>query len=144
MHRPDAGAGEDTTSAPVSIWQSDLIQATAPPRIKRSGGPVWVDHAIHIRWNVVNGRVGDVKTDCSEATVPLDPANAELLLKWKRVTPFPADSDGVFDSPFSGGKLPYLARGIQQRHIRPAMDNAGLDPQMGWHTFRGLAASLRD
>lgn len=102
----------------------------------------WMNHAIHIRRNVVNGRVGDVKTDRSEATVPLDPAVAELLLKWKRVTPFPAESDWVFASPFTGGKLPYLARGVQLRHIRPAMDDAGLDAGMGWHSFRHTYRTL--
>lgn len=102
----------------------------------------WTDGAIHIRRNVVNGRVGDVKTDRSEATVPMAPAVAELLLNWKRATPFANESDWLFASPFTGGALPYLARGIQQRHIRPAMDNAGLDPDMGWHSFRHTYRTL--
>jgi integrase len=106
------------------------------------GDADWDAKALHIRRNVVNGRVGDVKTDRSEATVPLAPAVAELLQRWKRVTLFSKETDWVFASPFTGGALPYLARGIQQRHIRPAMDNAGLDPEMGWHTFRHTYRTL--
>jgi hypothetical protein len=48
-----------------------------------------------------------VKTEYSEALVPLDPALAEVIFEWRRKTEFCSDSDFVFASPFMAGEKPY-------------------------------------
>ena len=95
----------------------------------------WVALTLHVRRSIVDGRMDEVKTLYSEAPVPLDPAVAELVFEWKRRTQFAADSDWGFASPFTNGRLPYLARGIQQRHLVLAANKVGI-PAFGWHTFR--------
>jgi integrase len=96
----------------------------------------WTNLMLRVRRNVVDGRVDAVKTRKSEAEVPLDPSVAEILLAWKRKAPFADAQDWLFASPAMGGRLPYLARGIQQLRIRPAAEDAGLGDGIGWHTFR--------
>ncbi len=103
----------------------------------------WRELVINVRRSVREGQVYETpKTTKSAAPVPLDPAIAELLLSWKRKTDFHREEDWVFASPSSGGRLPYMARGVQQRHIRPAMDAQGLEAGMGWHTFRHTYRTL--
>lgn len=88
----------------------------------------WQNLAIYIRRGVVAGREDATKTDAREATVPLDPALAEALLRWRRQTEFVAESDWMFASPASAGEKPYFAWGIQRRFLRPL--------GIGWHTLR--------
>ena len=45
---------------------------------------------------VVHGRVSNVKTECSEDELPLDPAFAELMLEWQTRCP---KSEGNWVSP---------------------------------------------
>jgi len=101
----------------------------------------WNALILHVRRSIVDGRLDDVKTIYSEAPVPLDPAVAKLVFEWKRKTQFAATDDWVFASPFMGGRLPYFARGIQQRHLVPAAERAGIPP-IGWHTFRHTYRSM--
>lgn len=85
-----------------------------------------------VKVKVVNGRVGRVKTECSEDELPLDPDFADLLRAWKaqcRETP----GDWVFPSPITDRC--YHASPIQQDYIRPAAEKLGLNG-VGWHTFR--------
>lgn len=85
-----------------------------------------------VKVKVVNGRIGRVKTECSEDELPLDPDFADLLRAWKaqrRETP----GDWVFPSPITDRC--YHASPIQQDYIRPAAEKLGLYG-VGWHTFR--------
>jgi integrase len=67
----------------------------------------WGKLSVYIRRAIVSGHVDDVKTEYSEAPLPLDPALAEVIFEWKRKTQSAADLDFVFASPFMGGKKPY-------------------------------------
>src|SRR5712692_812745 len=89
---------------------------------------------------VVDGIVDDVKTECSEDELPLDPGFAGLLLAWRSQCP---DSAGhwVFPSHVTGE--PYHASPIQQDYIRPAGRKLGLG-DIGWHTFRHTYRSWLD
>ena len=89
---------------------------------------------------VVNGRIGNVKTEASADEIPLDDEFAQVLLDWRK--PTPQLSVGlVFKSPITGGC--YHASTIQQNYLRRAADALGLTG-LGWHTFRHTYRSLLD
>lgn len=95
----------------------------------------WQNLSIQVCRAMVAGRLDDVKTEYSDAPVPLDPALAEVMLGWKGKTEFHAESDFVFASPFSAGEKPYSPWNMHHNHLRPAAARAGLGP-IGWHTLR--------
>jgi integrase len=85
--------------------------------------------AMMVQQGVVNGRIGKVKTEASHDEVPLDPAFAEVLLKWKGDR-----TEGlVFPSHITGGC--YHASIIQKQILKPKGEEIGI-PGLGWHTFR--------
>lgn len=95
----------------------------------------WQNLSVYIRRAIVSGRVDDVKTEYSEAPLPLDPALAEVIFEWRRKTEFSADSDFVFASPYMAGEKPYTPWNMQHNQLSPAAVKAGLGP-IGWHTLR--------
>jgi integrase len=95
----------------------------------------WQNLSVYIRRAIVAGRVDDVKTEYSEAPLPLDPALAEVIFEWRRKIEFSADSDFVFASPFMAGEKPYTPWNMQHNRLSPAAVKAGLGP-IGWHTLR--------
>jgi len=68
-----------------------------------------------VKEGVFNGRIGPVKTECSEAELPLDPDFATILLENKRKS---SGSGLVLPSPAAGRS--YHASPIQQDYIRRA------------------------
>ncbi|MGO9338422.1 MAG: tyrosine-type recombinase/integrase [Terracidiphilus sp.] len=85
--------------------------------------------AMMVQQGVVNGRIGRVKTEASQDEVPLDPAFAEVLLKWKGDR-----TEGlVFPSHITG--CCYHASIIQKQILKPRGEGIGI-PGLGWHTFR--------
>jgi integrase len=85
--------------------------------------------------SIVAQRVGDVKTEASEKTIPLDDALIEELLLWRAETPYAADGDYVFASWKMQGKQPLWMSRVMQHHIKPVAAELGL-PLKGWHTLR--------
>lgn len=85
-----------------------------------------------VKVKAVNGRVGRVKTECSEDDLPLDPEFAGLLRRWKDLCRKTA-GDWVFPSHITDRC--FHASPIQQDYIRPAGEQLGLNG-VGWHTFR--------
>jgi integrase len=86
--------------------------------------------------------VGDCKTEASAKPVPLDSYMAEDLLRWQRMSPYPMPSDWVFASPTMKGKQPYWPDNLMKRYIRPVARKAGIQKQVGWHTFRHSFGTL--
>lgn len=84
----------------------------------------WEGSTIYVRRAIVQGRVGDVKTEYSEAPAPLDPMLAELLQVWRRKTAFSNPGDWVFATPFAGGRVPYFPTAVR-RKIHAAAERAG-------------------
>ena len=70
------------------------------------------------------------------------PELAELLLRWREETPYPAETSWVFASPFTDGKRPYWPDSALVDHVRPAASTAGIKKEIGWHTFRHSFATL--
>jgi integrase len=96
---------------------------------------------LHVQRGFVLGTVDAVKTLNSDAWLPVAPALAELLLKYKaEFTPDAGPEDWLFPSPVTGG--PYSTTHIQSDHIEPAGRLAGLGPGIGWHNFRHSYSTL--
>lgn len=101
------------------------------------------DLTLLVRRGIVTGVVSDVKTKYSNAGIPLDPALAEVLLRWQRTTLFKNPEDWVFASPYVAGRMPWYPWGVERRHIIPAGIRCGIG-RIGWHTFRHTFRTLLD
>jgi len=102
---------------------------------------LWDDLTLLVRRGIVTGVVSDVKTKYSNAGIPLDPALAEVLLRWQRTTLFKNPEDWVFASPYVAGRLPWYPWGVERRHLIPAGIRCGIG-RIGWHSFRHYADLL--
>jgi len=86
--------------------------------------------------------VGECKTEASAKPVPLDSYMAEDLFRWRRISPYPMNSDWVFASPTMHGKQPYWPDNLMKRYIRPVAKASGIFKNIGWHTFRHTFGTL--
>jgi integrase len=94
-----------------------------------------------VQRSIVHGRVGDVKTEYSRDSVPLDLALVEVLMQHQgRCVPTP--EGWLFANPVTG--RPYHQEEIQKTHIRKAGLAAGIGADIGWHTFRHSYRSWLD
>jgi len=98
--------------------------------------------ALHVTRSISLQHVGPSKTEASQKPVPLDPELAEVLLMWRRQSPYPSDEDWVFASPATHGKLPYWSFSIFRVYIKPALKAAKIAGKVGWHTFRHSYATI--
>ena len=99
----------------------------------------WENHTVLIRRGVVNGRIGDTKTEASRKALPLDSPLADALLQLRSSqTPHTRPDDWVFGNRF---ERPRSQQDILRRHIKPAALRAGLG-KIGWHTFRHSYSTL--
>jgi integrase len=94
-----------------------------------------------IQRSMVHGRVGDVKTEYSRDTVPLDTAVVDVLMLHKDHC-FSTPKGWLFANPIAG--KPYHQEEIQKKHIRKASVAAGIGGDIGWHTFRHSYRSWLD
>lgn len=101
----------------------------------------WDSLTLKIERAIVDNVVAGTKTIGSAATIPLDPAMAELLLRWYRTTDFNDQEDWMFASPYRTGRTPYHPYSVQRFRLRPAAKAAGLG-SIGWHDFRHTYSSL--
>jgi integrase len=88
----------------------------------------------------VHGRIGRVKTDYSEDEMPLDPAFAEILLRWKALCPS-GEQGWVFPNPNTG--MVWHSSVLQGEVLVPAGKKIGIE-SLGWHTFRHSYRSMLD
>jgi integrase len=91
--------------------------------------------------SIVHGRIGEVKTEYSRDSVPLDPALVEALMQHKKrsiLTP----EGWLFANPVTS--KPYHQEEIQKRYIRKAGIAAEIGSDIGWHTFRHSYRSWLD
>lgn len=98
----------------------------------------WEDHTVLIRRGVVNGRVGDTKTEASRKALPVDSTLADALLERKCEIRRTRGDGWVFGNCFG---RPRSQQDILRRHIIPAALRAGLG-KIGWHTFRHSYSTL--
>jgi integrase len=123
-----------------------LIAGCLGLRVSEIVGLQWGDFdfpgfTLLIQRSVVHGRVGDVKTEYSRDSVPLDVAVIEaLMLHRQRSVSTP--EGWLFANPVTG--RPYHQEEIQKKHIRKAGIAAGTGRDIGWHTFRHSYRSWLD
>jgi len=72
---------------------------------------------VKIQRSVADGEANETKAEASQATLPLDPDLAELLLAHKARSIYPGESDFVFARP--DGKPPW-PDSIIADHLQPA------------------------
>jgi len=100
----------------------------------------WKNRYVMIRRGVVIGKVGDVKTRCSNKAIPLDPDLASTLSSYKQdKAPDAGEKDWVFPSTRTGN--PWWPWTLQRDHLLPAGIRAGLG-RIGWHTFRHTYSTM--
>jgi integrase len=103
---------------------------------------------LHIRRDVYQYVVDEVKTSTSQASLPLAPEVIGELQRWRSQASFIGAEDFVFASERRTKKHPHAGgpRGdgsILEYHIKPASRRAGIG-KIGWHTFRHTNASIMD
>jgi integrase len=91
--------------------------------------------------SIVHGRIGEVKTEYSRDSVPLDPALVEALMQHKKRS-ISTPEGWLFANPVT--RKPYHQEEIQKRHIRKAGIAAEIGSDIGWHAFRHSYRSWLD
>ena len=100
----------------------------------------WERLQVTIQRSVVFGVVGEVKTPYSSKRMPLDPALAEVLFRYRRETaPQAKAGDWVFCNPATG--QPWRPGWMLERKLVPAAAKVGIG-RIGWHTFRHSYSTL--
>lgn len=123
-------------------------------RISEALGLKWCDldyerQMIHLRrvW-VGNELIPRMKTDGSEAPVPLGGLLADALNNWHRNTLYANSDDWVFPSTKMKGKTPLSASMMAKDKIRPAAIKIGIrlegGQRFGFHNFRHSLATFRE
>lgn len=97
---------------------------------------------LHIRRSVVSMVAGLPKTEASQKDVPLDVQLAESLFLWKQHSPFTAPADWVLASPHKKGRQPYWPGTLWRYYGRPAVNRAGVNKHVSYHTFRHTFGTL--
>jgi integrase len=129
------------------FWTMVFLAAATGLRVSEILGMKWQDVIfdaleIHLSRAIVDGVVGDMKTEASRKPVPLDSALAEVLLGWRARTPYNRDEDWLFASPEKLGQQPYWPDSALRKAVRPGAVRAGIVKHIGWHTFRHSFATL--
>jgi len=91
--------------------------------------------------SIVKQHIGDLKTESSGKSIPLDEELIAELLAWRKETPYASDGDYVFASMKMKGKQPYWMSKIMQLYIKPVAAKLGI-PLKGWHTLRHSYTTL--
>jgi integrase len=93
----------------------------------------------------VRNRFGTVKTEASGKPVPLHQSVCDLLVEWRKESPYNSDDNFLFPSLRMNGTQPLMPDMVLKKIIRPALVRAGItDKVIGWHSFRhSLATNLR-
>ena len=129
------------------FWTMVFLAATTGLRVSELLGLKWQDISfdlleIHLIRAIVDGVVGDMKTEASRKPLALDSALAEVLVAWRGQTPYNRDEDWVFASPEKLGQQLYWPDSALRKAIRPAAVRAGILKHISWHTFRHSFATL--
>lgn len=132
---------------PQKVRTMGIICATTGLRISEVLGLKWSDIdwkrlEMKVNRSIVYGRVGRCKTEVSRQPVPLDGLTAEELSKWRVECVYGEQSDWVFASEWSGGKMPPWANTLLTRFLEPAARKAKIAKRIGWHTFRHTYSTL--
>jgi integrase len=124
-----------------------FLAASTGLRISEVRGLQWQDldvakGVLNLKRGVVKNNVTELKTKASRRPVPIHPALVDALQVVREASAYDQSGDWVFASPHAKGKIPLWPCGVMQKHIRPAVKLAGIEKNVGWHTFRHSYATL--
>ncbi|MFP5230802.1 MAG: tyrosine-type recombinase/integrase [Acidobacteriota bacterium] len=124
-----------------------LVAACSALRRSEIRGLKWSDLdfdrlLFRLRRGLVRQHQTKLKTRASRKDLPMLPELAEVLKQWRKESPYPADDDWVFASPFTGGERPYWPDSALVDHVRPAAIKAEITKAIGWHTFRHSVGTI--
>jgi len=97
---------------------------------------------IEITRSVVDQVIGKCKTEASQKPVVIDEHIARALIAWRQESMYIAPDDWMWASPHKKGKQPLWLSTIMRYYIQPAVRRAGIQKNIGWHTFRHTFSSL--
>lgn len=123
------------------------ICVTTGLRVSEVLGLKWADidferEVADVLRSVVDGAVGDCKSEVSRQPVPLDALTLEELQSWRRLTMYASDSDWLFASERLFGRMPIWSNSCLQKVLRPAARRARISSELGWHTFRHTYSTM--
>lgn len=123
------------------------ICATTGLRVSEVLGLKWQDidfgsGLADVQKSVVDGAIGDCKSETSKQLVPLDQLTRTELQAWRQVTMYAADADWIFASERLFGKMPIWSNVSLQKVLQPAARKAGISKIIGWHTFRHTYSTI--
>ena len=101
---------------------------------------LWAEERIRVckRWS--KGEDGETKTDASDAYVPMHPLLAGHLRAWHGQTLYAKETDFVFPSFKTRGRVPLSASIFVADYLRPAAKKAGVQiedgQRFGLHNLR--------
>lgn len=107
----------------------------------------WQKGQINIRRGWSKGKETAGKNEGSMTQVAMHPALSQALKAWRREPLYHRDSDWVFASNKTKGKIPRSAGVVGQDYLRPAAVKAGAIPagyrgRFGWHNLRHSLATF--
>jgi len=123
------------------------ICATSGLRVSETTGLKWGDISFEtgladVQRSVVDGAIGDCKSEVSKQPVPLDALTLDELRSWRKVTMYASDTDWVFASERVFGKMPIWSNASLQKVLQPAARRARINKEIGWHTFRHTYSTM--
>jgi integrase len=98
----------------------------------------WQEGVLFVQRSVVQGHVGETKTEYSARPIPLPMQLALALARHRTTSPYSLDGDWIFAG---GSGAPRCPDAVLKRHIRPAAERAGIG-RIGWHTFRHTYSTM--
>jgi len=133
----------------LGIRERAMIIVDALTGIRRSElmGLQWCDvdfigSRIEIRRSMVDQIVGNCKTEMSRKPVVMDEHIAQALIAWRQESPYTGPQDWIWASPHRKGRQPLWLSTIMRYYIQPAARRAGIQKNVGWHTFRHTFSTL--
>jgi integrase len=102
----------------------------------------WETGLADVQRSVVDGAIGDCKSEVSKQPVPLDALTLDELRFWRKITMYASDSDWAFASERLFGKMPIWSNASLQKVLQPAARRARIMKLIGWHTFRHTYSTM--
>src|SRR5260370_12971867 len=102
----------------------------------------FIELRINIARSVVDQAIGNCKTEASRKPVVIDEHIAQALMEWRRESVYTAPHDWGWASPQRQGRQPLWLATVMRYYIQPAVRRAGINKNIGWHTFRHTFSTL--